>query len=46
MIFIGIGLTGFGTAHWFLWLPTVMFAFAGITGVCPGLRFWRKMGFE
>ncbi len=46
VVFIGIWLTGFDKAHWFLYVPVVMFAFAGITGVCPGLLFWQKIGLK
>lgn len=46
MILIGIWLTGFSEAHWFLYLPVVMFVFAGITGICPGLLFWKRLGFK
>ncbi len=46
VIFAGILLTGLHTAHWFLYLPVVMFLFAGISGICPGLLLWKKMGFK
>lgn len=46
VVFIGIYLTGFDKANWFLYLPVVMLLFAGITGICPGLLFWKKMGFK
>lgn len=46
VVFIGIWLTGFDKAHWFLYVPVVMFAFAGITGICPGLFFWKKIGLK
>jgi len=36
-VFIGIWLTGFDKAHWFLYVPVILFTFAGITGICPGL---------
>lgn len=42
----GIYLTGFDKVHWLLYGPTVMFAFAGLTGICPGLMFWSKLGFK
>ncbi|OGW28311.1 MAG: hypothetical protein A2X59_10385 [Nitrospirae bacterium GWC2_42_7] len=44
MVFIGIMLTGFDKVHWFLYLPVIMLSFAGITGICPGLLFWKKVG--
>ena len=46
IVFIGIWLTGFDKVHWFLYVPVVLFTFAGITGICPGLIFWRKMGLK
>lgn len=46
MVFIGIMLTGFDKAHWFLYIPVIMFLFAGITGICPGLLFWKKVGLK
>jgi hypothetical protein len=42
----GIWLTGFDKAHWVLYLPPAFLAFAGITGICPGLIFWSKAGFR
>jgi len=39
VILLGIWLTGFGVAHWLLYLPVVFFYLAVITGICPGLRF-------
>jgi hypothetical protein len=46
IVFIGIWLTGFEKVHWFLYVPVVAFAFAGITGICPGLMFWKKVGLK
>jgi hypothetical protein len=46
IILIGIGLTGFGKVHWFLYVPVVALIFAGVTGICPGLMFWKKMGLK
>ncbi len=37
LIWLGIWLTGFGVAHWILYLPAAFFTFAIITGICPGL---------
>lgn len=42
-LFIGIWLTGFNKVHWFLYVPVIALTFAGITGICPGLMFWKKM---
>lgn len=46
LVFIGIWLTGFGNANWFLWVPVVLLVFAASTGICPGLMFWKKMGLK
>ncbi|HEY6004832.1 MAG TPA: hypothetical protein VIV57_18290 [Anaeromyxobacter sp.] len=46
VVLLGIGLTGFETVHWVLYLPVGFLTFAGLTGVCPGLIFWRKLGFS
>lgn len=43
---IGMALTGFSQVHWFLYVPVVMLIIAGITGICPGLIFWSKLGFK
>jgi uncharacterized membrane protein len=43
VIWLGIWLTGFGVAHWVLYLPAVFLVFAGITGICPGLIINRKI---
>jgi hypothetical protein len=29
-----------------LYIPLAALAFAGITGICPGMMFWRKLGFK
>jgi hypothetical protein len=46
VIWLGIWLTGFATVHWLLYIPAVFFAFAALTGICPGLivanRLFRK----
>jgi ABC-type polysaccharide/polyol phosphate export permease len=43
---IGIWLSGWNQVHWLLYVPTVMLAFAGITGICPGLNILKKVGFK
>lgn len=43
---IGIWLTGFNNVHWFLYVPVVMLAVAGLTGVCMGQKVWGKLGFK
>lgn len=37
IIWLGIGLTGFGVVHWLLYVPALFFTFAVVTGICPGL---------
>jgi hypothetical protein len=40
-IWFGIWLTGFGIAHWWLYIPAGFLLFAAITGLCPGLIISR-----
>jgi len=42
----GIWLSGWDQVHWLLYLPTVMLVFAGLTGICPGLILFKKIGFK
>ena len=46
IVLIGISLTGFDKVHWFLYVPVVLLLFAGLTGICPGILFWKKMGLK
>jgi hypothetical protein len=46
VVLLGIWLTGFDKAHWVLYLPVAFFTFAGVTGICPGLIIWNKLGFK
>ena len=46
VLWVGLWLTGFNNVHWLLYLPATLLAFAGITGICPGLVVWRKLGFK
>lgn len=43
VIFLGIWLTGFATAHWLLYVPVVFFLVAAATGVCPGMHLAKKL---
>jgi len=45
-ILLGIWLTGFGVVHWVLYIPPAALVFAGVTGICPGLILFKKMGFK
>lgn len=42
----GIWLSGWNQVHWLLYLPMVMLVFAGMTGICPGLIFYQKLGLK
>ena len=42
-VWTGIALTGFGTVHWLLYVPAGFFAFAAVTGICPGLIVSRLL---
>jgi hypothetical protein len=49
ILWTGIALTGFTTAHWLLYVPAAFFVFAAATGICPGMiisykLFGRKPG--
>ncbi len=46
VVSIGIWHTGFDKASWVLYIPAAFTLFAGITGICPGLLFWRKCGLK
>ena len=46
VILAGIGLTGFTVVHWLLYVPVVALSVAGITGFCPGLIVFKKLGFK
>ena len=41
-----IWLSGWDQVHWLLYAPTVMLVFAGLTGICPGLILYQKIGFK
>jgi hypothetical protein len=43
VVWLGIWLTGFNTAHWVLYIPAVFFYFAALTGICPGLIISRNL---
>jgi len=43
---VGIWLTGYTTVHWILYFPLVAATFAGITGICPSLILYRKLGLK
>lgn len=43
VIWLGIWLTGFKTVHWLLYMPAVLFTFAVLTGICPGMIFFKTI---
>ena len=43
VLWVGIWLTGFDTTHWLLYLPATFFLISAITGICPGLIFFKEM---
>jgi hypothetical protein len=45
-ISLGIWLTGINNVHWLLYIPPAALAFAGITGICPGMIIFKKLGFK
>ncbi len=46
VVLVGIWITGFENVHWFTYVPVGLLSFAGITGICPGLWFWKKVGLK
>ena len=46
VVAIGNTLTGWGTISWVLWIPPIALSVAAITGVCPFLIIWQKLGFK
>lgn len=42
-IWLGIWLTGFGVAHWWLYIPAVFLLIAAVTGFCPGMILSRRL---
>ena len=46
LILAGIWLTGFDSVHWLLYVPVALLAFAGLSGICIGMKVWGKLGFK
>lgn len=44
--YLGIYLTGHANVHWVSYLPVVILMFAGLTGICPGLKVLRALGLK
>ena len=43
VIWVGIWLTGFSTAHWLFYLPAAFYYFAAISGICLGIIISRLL---
>ncbi len=43
LMLVGIGLTGFTSVHWFLYVVPAFMLFAAVTGLCPGMIITRKL---
>jgi len=43
VLWSGIWLTGFDDAHWILYLPATFFLISALTGICPGMIFFREV---
>jgi len=43
VIWTGIWLTGFEKVHWFLYLPATFFLVSAVTGICPGMIFFKEV---
>lgn len=46
VVAIGNTLTGWSAISWVLWIPPIALSLAAITGVCPFLIVWQKLGFK
>ena len=46
LISLGIYLTGYTSVHWVLYIPAIALLFAAVTGICPGLMLFKKLGFK
>ncbi|MBE9516295.1 MAG: hypothetical protein IME93_04905 [Proteobacteria bacterium] len=43
---LGIGLTGYDKVHWVFYIPLAASIFAFITGICPNIVIWKKLGLK
>jgi hypothetical protein len=46
VVALGNTLTGWGTVSFVLWIPPIALTLAAVTGVCPFLIVWQKLGFK
>lgn len=43
VLWAGIWLTGFDIVHWLLYVPATFFLFSAVTGICPGIIFFKEI---
>jgi hypothetical protein len=43
ILWMGIWLTGFKVVHWLLYLPATFFLISAVTGICPGMIFFKEL---
>ncbi|CAC9595839.1 hypothetical protein [uncultured Gammaproteobacteria bacterium] len=46
VIGLGIYLSGWSQVHWLLYLPAIGFLISGVTGFCPPIFLYKKLGFK
>ncbi len=46
LILLGIYLSGLGQVHWILFVVAALITFAAVTGICPALKIYQKLGFK
>ena len=46
VISLGIFLSGWNQVHWLLYFPPVGFLISGLTGLCPPIFLYKKLGFK
>lgn len=43
MLWSGIWLTGFEVVHWLLYVTATFFLVSTVTGICPGMIFFKEV---
>ena len=43
IMWLGIWMTGFRQTYWLLYVTAVIFYFAALTGICPGMAISRML---
>ena len=46
VISLGIYLSGWDQVHWLLYIPPAGFLISAITGFCPPVFLYKKLGFK